>query len=79
VLLALAEAAGETVPREVIYRKVWGYSMVRGDRSVDVNVKRLRDKLEQAEVELRIRTTSGVGYRLILQVAKPDETPVATL
>jgi DNA-binding response OmpR family regulator len=69
VLLALAEAIGETVPREVIYRKVWGYSMVRGDRSVDVNVKRLRDKLEQAGVELRIRTAPGVGYHLILQAA----------
>lgn len=79
VLLALAEAAGETVPREVIYRKVWGYSMVRGDRSVDVYVKRLRDKLEQGEVEFRISTTPGLGYRLILQAAKPDETPVAIL
>jgi DNA-binding response OmpR family regulator len=79
VLLALAEAAGETVPREVISRKVWGYSMVRGDRSVDVNVKRLRDKLDLNEVELRVRTTPGVGYRLILQAAKPDETPVAIL
>ena len=79
VLLALAETAGETVPREVIYRKVWGYSMVRGDRSVDVNVKRLRDKLVQAEVELRIRTTPGVGYRLIIQAGKLDETPVAIL
>ncbi|MHB8060606.1 MAG: winged helix-turn-helix transcriptional regulator [Gaiellaceae bacterium] len=79
VLLALAETVGETVPREIIYRKVWGYSMVRGDRSVDVNVKRLRDKLAQAEVELRIRTTPGVGYRLIAQTAKPDETPAAIL
>jgi DNA-binding response OmpR family regulator len=79
VLLALAETIGETVPREIIYRKVWGYSMVRGDRSVDVNVKRLRDKLTQAEVELRIRTTPGVGYRLIIQAAKPDEAPVAIL
>ena len=79
VLLALAEAGGETVPREVIYRKVWGYSMVRGDRSVDVNVKRLRDKLGQDEIGLRIRTSPGVGYRLILQIAKADETPVAVL
>jgi len=53
--------------------------MVRGDRSVDVYVKRLRDKLDHAEVQLRVRTTPGVGYRLILQVAKPDETPVAIL
>jgi DNA-binding response OmpR family regulator len=79
VLLALAETVGETVPREVIYRKVWGYSMVRGDRSVDVNMKRLRDKLEQAEVGLRIHTTSGIGYRLALEAAILDEAPVAIL
>jgi len=79
VLLALAEAAGETVPREVIYRKVWGYSMIRGDRSVDVYVKRLRDKLAQAGVELPVRTTPGVGYRLALAIAEPGEVPVAVL
>ena len=79
VLLALAEAAGETVPRDVIYRKVWGYSMIRGDRSVDVYVKRLRDKLARAGVELRIRTAPGVGYHLVLPIAEPDEAPVAVL
>jgi DNA-binding response OmpR family regulator len=79
VLLALAETADETVPREVIYRKVWGYSMIRGDRSVDVYVKRLRDKLGQAGVELRIRTTPGVGYHLVPPIAEPDEAPAAVL
>jgi DNA-binding response OmpR family regulator len=79
VLLALAETAGETVPREVIYRKVWGYSMIRGDRSVDVYVKRLRDKLAQAGVELRVRTATGVGYHLALPVAETGEVAVAAL
>jgi DNA-binding response OmpR family regulator len=81
VLLALAEAAGETVPREVIYGKVWGYSMVRGDRSVDVYVKRLRDKLVQAGVDLPVHTTPGVGYRLPLPTAaiEKPETIVAAL
>ena len=79
VLLALAETAGDTVAREVIYRKVWGYSMIRGDRSVDVYVKRLRDKLAQAGVELRIRTAPGVGYHLALPVAEPGEVTVAVL
>ena len=79
VLLALAEAAGETVPRGVIYRKVWGYSMVRGDRSVDVYVKRLRDKLDKADVALRISTTPGLGYRLILHASKLDEAAVSIL
>jgi len=66
VLQVLAEAGGESVRREVLYRRVWGYTMVRGDRSVDVNVKRLRDKLAQSGIELSIRTTPRIGYRLEL-------------
>ncbi|HET7571746.1 MAG TPA: response regulator transcription factor [Gaiellaceae bacterium] len=70
VLLELAAAGGETVRREALYRSVWGYAMARGDRSVDVNVKRLRDKLA-AEVgaPLRIETEPGVGYRLVVAAA----------
>ena len=67
VLYELARAGGATVRRETIYRAVWGYSMTRGDRSVDVNVKRLRDKLA-AEIgaPISVETEPGVGYRLAL-------------
>ena len=34
--------------REEIYERVWGYAMARGDRSVDVFVRKLRQKLERA-------------------------------
>jgi DNA-binding response OmpR family regulator len=65
VLYELARANGAVVRREALYRSVWGYAMARGDRSVDVNVKRLRDKLA-AEVgaPIAIETEQGVGYRL---------------
>jgi DNA-binding response OmpR family regulator len=67
VLHALASHHGSAVRREAIYRAVWGYAMTRGDRSVDVNVKRLRDKLaEQVGPPLAIETEPGVGYRLEL-------------
>ena len=67
VLHALAEARGATVRREVLYRAVWGYAMARGDRAVDVNVKRLRDKLAAAVgAPLAIETEPAVGYRLAL-------------
>ncbi|MGZ4462086.1 MAG: winged helix-turn-helix transcriptional regulator [Gaiellaceae bacterium] len=73
VLQALAVAAGQPVRRELLYRKVWGYAMARGDRSVDVNVKRLRDKLALAGTELEIRTQTGIGYSLasLEPVAEP--------
>jgi DNA-binding response OmpR family regulator len=64
VLQVLAASHRRPVRREVIYRLVWGWSMPRGDRAVDVNVKRLRDKLANAGVALEIRTHAGVGYAL---------------
>lgn len=65
VLHALAAAQGATVRREALYRAVWGYTMARGDRTVDVNVKRLRDKLAKAVgAPLAIETEPAVGYRL---------------
>ena len=65
VLHELARAPGETVRREHLYRAVWGYAMARGDRTVDVNVKRLRAKLaEQIGNPVAIETEPGVGYRL---------------
>lgn len=67
VLHVLAGAQGATVRREALYRAVWGYAMARGDRTVDVNVKRLRDKLAAAVgAPLAIQTEPAVGYRLAL-------------
>ena len=55
------------MPREILYKRVWGYAMARGDRSVDVNVKRLRGKLAKvAGTALEIKTQPGIGYRLEL-------------
>jgi DNA-binding response OmpR family regulator len=60
----LAGAAGQVLQREEIYQRVWGYAMVHGDRSVDVFVRKLRQKLERSSPEWRyIHTHFGVGYR----------------
>ena len=64
VLRALVAAEGRAVRREAIYRAVWGFTMARGDRSVDVNVKRLRDKLAAAGSDVVIKTQPGIGYRV---------------
>jgi DNA-binding winged helix-turn-helix (wHTH) protein len=61
----LADAAGQVLQREEIYQRVWGYAMAHGDRSVDVFVRKLRQKLEQASPGWRyIHTHFGIGYRL---------------
>lgn len=64
LLLALARSDGRVVPREEIYRRVWGYAMARGDRSVDVFIRKVRHKLETASPGWRyVHTHFGIGYR----------------
>ena len=60
----LAAGEGRVLEREEIYSRLWGYTMVRGDRSVDVFVRKLRQKLERASPRWRyIHTHFGIGYR----------------
>src|SRR5262245_5420814 len=60
----LADARGQVMQREEIYQRVWGYAMVHGDRSVDVFVRKLRQKLEKVSPGWRyIHTHFGIGYR----------------
>jgi DNA-binding response OmpR family regulator len=60
----LAAGEGRVLEREEIYSRLWGYAMVRGDRSVDVFVRKLRQKLEKASPRWRyIHTHFGIGYR----------------
>ena len=64
LLYQLASVGGRVLQREDIYQRVWGYLMVRGDRSVDVFVRKLRQKLERISPEWHyVHTHFGVGYR----------------
>jgi len=50
--------------REQLLEKVWGYTYFGDTRTVDVHVKRLRQKLEKPENKWLIKTVWGVGYKL---------------
>src|SRR3954453_13620516 len=64
LLLLLARSDGRVLPREDVYQRVWGYAMARGDRSVDVFVRKVRHKLEAASPDWRyVHTHFGIGYR----------------
>jgi DNA-binding response OmpR family regulator len=64
LLHQLAIADGRVLEREDVYQRVWGYTMARGDRSVDVFVRKLRQKLERVSPGWRyVHTHFGVGYR----------------
>jgi DNA-binding response OmpR family regulator len=61
----LSRAGSEVQSREAIYECLWGYTMARNDRSVDVFVHKLRRKLERVSPGWRyIHTHFGIGYRL---------------
>ena len=60
----LADSPGQVLEREAIYQRVWGYAMAHGDRSVDVFIRKLRQKLEKLSPGWSyIHTHFGVGYR----------------
>jgi DNA-binding winged helix-turn-helix (wHTH) protein len=80
VLELLAQAEGKVLQREEIYQAVWGYAMAHGDRSVDVFIRKLRQKLEQASPDWGyIHTHFGVGYRFSPERrdGAPDVDPLA--
>src|SRR6201995_2855485 len=64
LLHLLAGTQGQVLERETIYQRVWGYAMAHGDRSVDVFIRKLRQKLEKRSPNWEyIHTHFGVGYR----------------
>jgi DNA-binding response OmpR family regulator len=63
VLQVLAEGRGQVIERDEIYHRAWGYAMAHGDRSVDVFVRKLRQKLRVHSEWEYIHTHHGVGYR----------------
>ena len=65
LLTELARRADRIMAREELFQLVWGREMRGGDRSVDVYVRKLRVKLEEALPGWRfIHTHFGFGYRL---------------
>jgi DNA-binding response OmpR family regulator len=76
LLRQLAVADGRVLEREEIYQRVWGYTMARGDRSVDVFVRKLRQKLERVSPGWRyVHTHFGVGYRFAAESLDAPQPP----
>jgi two-component system alkaline phosphatase synthesis response regulator PhoP len=62
LLLALVEANGRVLTRPALLERVWGYSYAEGTRTVDVHVRRLREKLPG--IGDRLVTVKSLGYRM---------------
>jgi two-component system alkaline phosphatase synthesis response regulator PhoP len=65
LLYQLALERGRVVTRDELLQKIWGRRESHRDRTVDVFVRRLRDKIDRrASLHTFIQTRYGVGYRL---------------
>ncbi len=62
LLYLLASNTQKVFKREEILEKVWGNDVIVGERTIDVHIRRLREKLGDG----RIQTLKGIGYKLVV-------------
>ena len=63
LLYFLAENKNQVFTREQLLDKIWGYEYVGDSRTVDVHIKRIREKLNKDDENWSIKTVHGVGYK----------------
>lgn len=61
LLMLLASKPDRVFTRDEIYSAVWGDNIIVGDRTIDVHIRKLREKIGQDF----IKTIKGVGYKLV--------------
>ncbi len=64
LLRAFLSNPGRVLTRATLLQQVWGYDFAGDDRTVDVHVRWLRRKLQEAGAQTAIETVRGVGYKL---------------
>lgn len=62
LLMYMIDNIGQVLNREQMINKVWGFDYDGGDRTVDIHITRLREKLQGSDIN--IETLRKVGYRL---------------
>ena len=63
LLYFLASNPNRVFTREQLLEKVWGFDYYGDSRTVDVHIKRLREKLEGVSGNWQLKTVWGVGYK----------------
>ncbi len=66
LLYLMATKPGKVFSRDEIMAKVWGTQVIVGDRTIDVHIRKLREKIG----DKYIKTIKGVGYKFKLNVKK---------
>lgn len=65
LLVLLASHRGRVFSRQDLLERLWQHNPEINERSIDAQVRRLRDKIEPAESPLYIETVRGSGYRFL--------------
>lgn len=60
LLSLLASRPGKVFTREEIFRKIWGNDVIVGNRTIDVHIRKLREKIGNQH----IKTSKGIGYKM---------------
>ncbi|WP_144509329.1 response regulator transcription factor [Bacillus sp. FJAT-22090] len=68
LLFTLASHPGKTFSREQLIEDIWGFDYEGDERTVDVHIKRLRERFPEEKSAFTIRTIRGLGYRLELDI-----------
>ena len=63
LLYFLVSNPNRVFTREQLLEEVWGFDYFGDSRTVDVHIKRLREKLENVEANWLLKTVWGVGYK----------------
>jgi DNA-binding response OmpR family regulator len=63
LLYYLASHPNRVFTRDQLLDEVWGFEYYGDSRTIDVHVKRLREKLEGASEQWSLKTVWGVGYK----------------
>ncbi|WEG14778.1 response regulator transcription factor [Pullulanibacillus sp. KACC 23026] len=64
LLFKLASHPDKTFSREQLIEDIWGYDYEGDERTVDVHIKRLRERFSDPNCPFKITTVRGLGYRL---------------
>ncbi len=64
LLFMLGSYVGKTLSRDQLIEQIWGYDYEGDERTVDVHIKRLRERFDVSNSGFKITTIRGLGYRL---------------
>ena len=75
LLFHLASSPNRVFTRNQLLDEVWGFDYFGDSRTVDVHIKRLREKVENVSDQWALKTVWGVGYKFEVSGAKQPEKP----